>query len=151
MAASFSNDDVITSLIFCSICITRFVPFIVFPFVSSQVLVLTVIGTLEDVIIPNVFNSVFLLTLRSYNWVIAFYLKCYSRIEYSLTLPESLLWAVHVCFNISNHTSVQFNIVVLTWNNLTPCTIVLPMSFYAHVFWLVSTCFRCKIFPLWLK
>ena len=76
--------------------------------------------------------------------------KIYIHVTYLSDVPTSLLWAVDI-LNTFNPTSIQFTIVVLTWNYFTSNAIVLPMSFSAHEFWPGRTCFRCKRFPLFLN
>ena len=76
-----------------------------------------------------------------------FYLKEFNQVTYLSDIPTSLLRAVDI-FNPFNCISVKFTIVVLTWHDFKLYAIILPMSFYTHIFRPGNTCFRCKIFPL---
>ena len=110
---------------------------------SHKDLVLIVIETSEDAIIPHELNYVFLLTLRYYYLVIASYLKFYIRVTYLLAILTSLQRAVDI-FNPFNRISLQFNIVVSTWHDFVSYAIVLPLVFSAQFFRPIHTFFRCK-------
>ena len=143
-------DGIIACLDLCPRFLIYLFIFLVFLLANHHGLLLIVISTLQDARIMHLFYSVFLLTLWYYHSVIAPCLKLYCRVTYLSAIPTYLLLVVEIS-NPLNCTSVQFTIVVLTWNYFTSYDRVLSMSFSARVFWSGCTCFRCKLFSLFLK
>ena len=66
-------------------------------------------------------------------------------LSHILVVHTNIFFCERLNFNPLMHNFVNFTIVVLTWYDFTPYSILLPMSIYSQIFHTLRIYFRCVI------